>query len=118
MRRLALIPLLLVVLLLGACDDLTGPGSRSLDGEWVTRIDGEEVWMSLRDDRGQIRGSGEWGFDDVSIRGERFDEEVYLIFEFDDFNPIELEGEIRSREIDGRLSGRGLDGDRVSFPRD
>ena len=118
MRRLALLPVLLATLFLGACDDLTAPGSRSLDGQWSARIDGEEVWVSLRDDRGDIRGSGDWGFDDVSVRGERIDSEVYLIFEFDDFNPIELEGEIVSREIDGRLYGSGLEGDRVRFRRD
>jgi hypothetical protein len=118
MRRLALLPLLLAALFFGACDDLTGPGRRSLDGEWSTRIDGEEVWVSLRDDGGEIRGSGEWGFDDIFITGERNDTDVYLIFEFDGFNPIELEGEIVSREIEGRLYGSGFGGERVRFRRD
>lgn len=118
MRRLVLLPLLLAVVLLGACSDLTGPGSRSLEGEWVARIEGEEVWFSARDDRGDIRGSGEWGIDDVYVTGERRDSDVYIVFEFDRFNPIELEGEIRNREIDGRLYGSGYDGVRVRFVRD
>ena len=118
MRKLALLPLLLLTLLITACDDLTGPGRRSLDGEWVARFDGEEVWFSLRDDRGDIRGSGEWGRDDVFVNGDRHDSDVYLVFEFDRFSPIEFEGEIRNREIDGRLYGSGLDGERVRFRRD
>lgn len=118
MRRLALLPLLLAALILGACDDVTGLGGRSLDGEWSARIDGEEVWVSLRDDGGEIRGSGEWGYDDVFVTGERDGSEVYLVFEFDDYNPIELEGAIVSREIDGRLYGSGLEGERVRFRRE
>lgn len=117
MRRFALLPLLLA-LLLGACEDLTGPGGRSLDGEWTARIEGEEVWVSLRDDRGEIRGSGEWGYDNVWVTGERIDSDVYLTFEFDDYEPIELEGTIVSREIEGRLYGSGLEGERIRFRRD
>lgn len=118
MRRLALLPLLLVTLLLGACDDLTGPGGRSLDGDWTARIEGESVWLSLRDDGREIRGSGEWGYDDVYVTGERVDSDIYLVFEFDRYNAIEFEGRITNREIDGRLYGSGLDGERVLFRRD
>ncbi|MQA92683.1 MAG: hypothetical protein GEU90_21080 [Gemmatimonas sp.] len=118
MRRLALLPLLLAALFLGACDDVIGTGQRSLDGEWSARIGGDEVWISLRDDRGDIRGSGEWGFDDVFVTGERYNSDVYLSFEFDRFNPIELEGVIESREIEGTLYGSGLQGERVRFRRE
>lgn len=118
MRRLVLLPLLLAVLFLGACDDITGPGSRSLDGRWSTRFDGETIRFSLQDDRGDVRGSGDWGRDDVYVWGERYDSDVYLTFEFDRFSPIEFEGEIRGREIEGRLYGSGLDGERVRFRRD
>lgn len=118
MRRLALLPILLVTLLLGACDDLTGPGGRSLDGQWVARVEGEQVWLSLRDDGRDIRGSGEWGYDDIYVSGERRSSDVYLVFEFDRYNPIELEGRINNREIEGRLYGSGLDGERVRFRRD
>lgn len=118
MRRLTFVPLLLTILLLGACEDLTGVGRRSLDGEWTTRFDGEQVWVSLRDDRGDVRGSGEWGWDEVFVSGERFDSDVYLVFEFDRYSPIEFEGEIRGGEIEGRFFGSGLDGERVRFRRD
>ncbi len=74
--------------------------------------------MSLRDDDGEIRGSGEWGYDDVFITGERTGSDLYLEFDFARFNPIELEGNIQNREINGRLYGSGLDGDRVRFYRD
>jgi hypothetical protein len=114
---MALFPLLLA-LLLGACGDLTGLGGRSLDGEWSARIDGEEVWMSLRDDRGEVWGDGEWGWDDVYVSGDRDGSEVYLAFEFDRYRPIEFEGTIRGREIEGRLYGSGLDGRRIRFYRD
>lgn len=118
MRRLALIPLLLLIVALGACTDFTGPGHRALDGEWSARIDGESVWLSLREDRGSIRGSGEWGRDIVYVTGERYGNEVYLQFEFRYFNPIELEGRLASWEIDGRLYGSGYQGERVRFRRE
>ena len=117
MRRIALIPLLLMVVL-GACDDFIGPGHRSLDGDWIARIDGETVEISLRDDDRDIRGSGDWGRDDVHITGERYHDDVYLVFEFNRFNPIELEGRIVSREIEGRLYGSGYHGESVRFRRD
>src|SRR5690606_15393912 len=100
MRRFTLIPLLLLLALVGACDDITGPGSRDLDGEWSARIDGETVWFSLRDSRGDLRGDGEWGYDRIYVDGERFDRDVYLVFEFNGFNPIEFEGRVSSREIE------------------
>ena len=118
MRRVALLPLLLFSLLVGACDDLAGLDGRSVDGEWRARIQGEEVRMSLRDDRGDVRGRGEWGYDDVFITGDRQGSDLYLEFEFDDFNPIEFEGSIANREIEGRVYGSGLDGERVRFYRD
>lgn len=118
MRRLAFIPLLLVVLLLGACTDITGVGSRTLDGRWSARIDGETIWISLRDDRGRIRGSGEWGWDEVYINGDRYGSEVYLYFEFNRYNPIEFEGRISRREFEGRIYGSGYHGERVRFRRD
>ena len=118
MRRLALFPLLLLIVVLGACADATGPGRRALDGDWSARIDGETVWISLREDRGSIRGSGEWGVDDVYVSGERYDSEVRLVFEFSRYNPIELEGRLVSQEIEGRLYGSGYQGELVRFRRD
>ena len=117
MRRLVLIPLLLVVVL-GACTDATGTGRRTLDGEWSARIDGETVWLSLREDGGSIRGSGEWGRDALYITGERYNDEVHLVLEFSRFNPIELEGRLVNRELEGRLYGSGYQGERVRFQRD
>lgn len=118
MRRIALLPLLLLGLLLGACDDLTGLGGRSVEGEWSARIEGEEVWMSLRDDGREVWGSGEWGFDRVSISGERIGSDLVLVFDFAGFNPIEFEGSVLGRELEGRLYGSGYDGERVSFYRE
>lgn len=118
MRRFVLLPMLILTLGVSACEDVTGIGSRSTDGEWSARIDGEDVWISLRDDRGEIRGSGEWGYDDVVLYGERRDDDVFLVFDFDDFNPVELDGVVRNDEIEGRLRGSGYDGERVVFRRD
>jgi hypothetical protein len=118
MRRITMLPLLLLTLLLGACDDVSGLGGRTVDGDWSARIDGEEVWVRLRDSRGEIRGSGDWGFDDVYVTGDRFDSDVYLEFDFDDFNPIEFEGIVRGRELEGRLYGSGLNGEYIRFHRE
>lgn len=118
MRRLTLIPLLLLFGVLGACGDITGPGSRSFDGEWSARVDGEIVWFSLRDSRGDIRGDGEWGYDYIYVDGERFDRDVYLVFEFNRYSRIEFEGRLSSSEIDGRIYGSGFDGKRVRFRRE
>ena len=118
MRRLSIIPLLLLFVLLGACDDITGPGSRSLDGQWSARIAGETVWISLRDSRGVIRGSGEWGYDHIYVDGERFSNDVFLVFDFGRYNPIEFEGRVRNRELEGRVYGSGYHGERVRFRRE
>jgi len=118
MRRLAFLPLLFVSLFLASCDDVSGLGSRDLDGEWVAWVEGEEVWFSVRDNRGSVRGSGEWGFDGIYVTGDRYHSEVWLRFEFGWFNPIEFEGEIRGRELRGRLYGSGYDGVRVRFRRE
>lgn len=117
MRWIVTFPLLLVVLLLAACDNVAGLSGRSIDGEWRARIGGEEVWISLRDQRGEVWGSGEWGFDRVYISGERFESDLYLVFEFDYYNPIEFDGIVRNREIEGRVYGSGLDGEHVRFYR-
>lgn len=118
MRRIFMLPLLILILLLTSCHDLSGLGGRSVDGQWRARLDGEDVWMSLREDRGEIWGFGEWGYDEVYISGERIESEVYLLFEFNRFNPVELEGSIRGREIDGWLHGSGWSGERVRFYRE
>jgi hypothetical protein len=43
---------------------------------------------------------------------------VYLQFEFDGYNPIDFEGIVTGREIDGRLYGSGLSGEYIRFYRD
>jgi hypothetical protein len=118
MPRLALIPLLLLIMVLGACTDFTGPGGRALDGDWSARIDGDLVWLSLREDYDGIRGSGDWGRDVVYVTGERYGNEVYLVIDFRYYNPIEFEGRLVNREIDGRLYGSGYQGERVRFRRE
>lgn len=119
MRRLFIIALLLVMVVLGACHDVAGPGrGGSLDGQWSGQIDGERIWISLRDDRGVVRGSGDWGYDDIDVWGERLSSsEIYLRFDFRRYNPIELEGRIRGSEIEGRLYGSGYQGDRIRLRR-
>jgi len=119
MRKLGIIPLLLLIVVLSACHDIAGPGrGGSLDGQWSGRVDGESIWVSLRDNRGDVRGSGDWGYDRVDVRGERYSSEVYLRFDFRQYNSIELEGRIRGREIEGRLYGSGYDGQRIRLRRD
>lgn len=117
MRGLAFLPLLLVALLFTGCD-VANLVSRDLDGQWVAWVEGEEVWFSVRDDRGRIRGSGEWGFDDIFVSGERWDDDVYLEFDFGFYNPIAFEGEIEGWDLRGRLYGSGFDGQRVRFRRE
>jgi hypothetical protein len=118
MRKFVLFPLLALLFLVG-CSDAVGVGSRSVDGEWTARVDGEDVWMSLREDsRGRVTGSGDWGWDRVYVRGDRRGSDVYLVFEFDRFSPINFDGSLRSGELDGRLTGSGWTGQRVTFRRD
>ena len=117
MRRITIYPLLLLALLLGACDDISGLGRRSVDGDWLARIDGDEVFLTLRDDDGNIWGSGAWGWDEVIVTGDRFDSDVEMQFAFDRYAPIAFEGVVRGNELDGRLYGSGYDGVRVRFDR-
>jgi hypothetical protein len=118
MRSIVIFPLIALLFLVG-CVDAVGVGRGSVDGQWTARVDGENVWMSLREDRqGRITGSGDWGWDPIYIRGDRRGSSVYLVFEFDRFNPISFDGDLRGREIDGRLTGSGYTGVRVTFWRD
>ncbi len=116
MRRLILLPLVLT-LLLGACSDIAGLGGRSTDGDWRATIHGEDVRVSLRDDRGDVWGDGYWGYDDVYVSGDRRGSVVSLRFEFDRYNPIDFDGTVRDRQIEGRLYGSGYNGDYVRFYR-
>jgi hypothetical protein len=107
MRRFVIFPLFALLLLAG-CSDVVGISSRSVDGDWTARVDGETIWVTLREDsRGRITGSGEWGWSQVYVSGDRRGSDVYLIFEFDRFSPVTLDGTLRNREIDGRLQGSG-----------
>lgn len=121
MRRIMmLVPFLLTTLTVAACDDLIGLGLGSVDGEWSTRLEGETVWIHLRDDRGVIRGSGEWGWDDLTVRGDRRGTRVNLLFRFDydEFRPIEFEGSLYAGRLEGRIYGSGYYGERVNFRRE
>jgi hypothetical protein len=117
MRRLVLFPLFALLLLAG-CSDAIGISSRTVDGDWTARVDGETIWVTLREDnRGRITGAGEWGWSEVYVSGDRQGSEVYLMFEFDRFSPVTLEGTLRGREIDGRLRGSGYN-QRITLRRD
>jgi hypothetical protein len=81
MRKFVLFPLVALLFLAG-CSDALGIDGRSANGEWTARVDGENVWVSLREDsRGRITGSGEWGWDDVWVTGDRRGSDIYLVFE-------------------------------------
>lgn len=115
MRRFILLPIL-AVLMLGACSDIAGLGG-SVDGDWRATIGGEDVRVSLRDDGGDIWGNGYWGYDKVYVFGSRSGSGVSLRFEFDGYNPIDLDGTVRRGLIDGRLYGSGYNGDYARFDR-
>jgi len=117
MRRSIIFPLFALLFLVG-CVDSVGVGRSSVDGNWSARVDGENVWVTLREDRGRITGTGDWGWDRVYVRGDRRGSEVFLLFEFDRFSPIQFDGTVRGREIDGRLTGSGYRGEYVTFWRD
>ena len=118
MRKFALLSLLLIGLVLSACDDISGLSGRSVDGNWRTQVDGEEVRVRLYEDAGRITGSGSWGFDRVRVYGDRVGSDIYLEFEFSGFNPIEFEGRVLGSELDGWLHGSGFRGDPATFWRD
>lgn len=117
MRWLRVFLLLVASLLLGACGDVVAIGGRSVEGEWRGTVQGERVWLWLEEDGRQVWGSGEWGYDPVYVSGDHFGSDVYLLFEFDLYTPIELEGVVRGNELEGRLYGSGLAGERVRFHR-
>lgn len=118
MRKFVFFPLVALLFLVG-CSDALGVGRGSVDGQWTARVDGEEVWMTLREDnRGRITGSGDWGWDPIYIRGDRRGSEIYLVFEFDRYSPVNFDGTLRNREIEGRITGSGWRGEYVTFWRD
>lgn len=118
MQRLALLSILLFGLLLSACDDVTGLAGRSIEGTWRARVDGEDVRINLYEDGGRISGTGTWGYDRILIDGDRSGTEVYLEFDFSGYNPIEFEGTVYNREMEGWLHGSGFRGEPTTFWRD
>jgi hypothetical protein len=119
MRRFVFLPFLLIAALFVGCGDATGiGGGRSVQGTWSGTVDREDIFLTLSEDRGQIWGSGSWGFDAITVSGNRAGSEVSLVFEFGRYQPINFQGSIASNRMDGWLTGSGFRGDPAVFWRD
>lgn len=119
MRAVVLLFSLVFAGFLGGCSDAVGiGGGRSVEGPWAATVDREDIFVTLREDRGEIRGSGSWGFDAVTVRGTRAGSDVSLVFEFYEFNPINFQGTIRGDRLEGWLTGSGFHGESATFWRD
>ena len=119
MRRLVLLVLLLATGFLAGCGDVAGiGGGRSLDGDWAGTVDREDVYLTLREDNGTVRGSGYWGPDRVTVYGDRRGADVSFVVEFHGFDPATFEGVVSGDELDGWLTGSGWYSEPVLFWRD
>lgn len=119
MRKLFWLPFLMIAVLLSGCSDATGiGGGDAVSGPWVGTVDREDILVTLTEDRGAIRGSGSWGFDAVTVRGNRAGRDVSLIFEFSEFEPVNFQGTLAGDRMEGWLTGSGFQGEPVSLWRD
>ena len=119
MRGAVLLVFLLLTGFLAGCSDAVGIGlGRSVDGAWAATVDYEDIFVTLTEDRGEIWGSGSWGFDAVRVRGNRAGADVSLVFEFSAYNPINFQGTLRGDRLEGWLTGSGFRGDPATFWRD
>jgi hypothetical protein len=119
MRTATIITMFITLLLATGCEDVSGiGGGRSLSGVWSASVDREDIFVTLTEDRGQIHGSGSWGYDAVTVVGNRAGADVSLVFEFYDFNPINFQGSLAHNRIDGWLTGSGFRGESATFWRD
>lgn len=119
MRNAVLLMILMFAGLSAGCSDAVGiGGGRSVNGSWIATVDREDIYLTLTEDRGQIWGSGSWGYDPVTVNGNRAGSEISLIIDFAAYNPINFQGSIRDNQLEGRLSGSGYRGDGIVFWRD
>lgn len=119
MRRAVLLVFLMIPVFLAGCSDAVGIGGvRSIEGPWAATVDREDIFVTLSEDRGEIWGSGSWGFDAVTVRGNRAGSDVSLVFEFVEFNPINFQGSLRGDRLEGWLTGSGFRGEPATFWRD
>lgn len=119
MRRVILLLVLLSPFVIAGCGDVTGvAGGRSVSGVWSGTVDREDIFLTLTEDRGRIQGSGSWGFDAVTVTGNRAGSDISLVFEFFDFEPINLQGTVSGNTIEGWLTGSGFRGDPATLWRD
>jgi hypothetical protein len=119
MRRVVLVPMLVLAAVLGGCDDVTGiGGGRSVEGQWSGTVDREDIFLTLSEDDGRIHGSGSWGPDAITVDGTRSGSDVSLVFEFSDFDPANLQGEIANDRIEGWVTGSGYRDEPATLWRD
>ena len=119
MRRVFFLPLLLIAAILGGCDDVTGVGGgRNVEGRWSGTVDREDIYLTLVEDNGRIHGSGTWGPDPMTVDGTRSGSDLSLVFEFSEFSPVSLQGEIRNDRIEGWVTGSGYRDEPATLWRD
>ena len=119
MRAFAVIPILLIAMLTTGCGDATGiGGGRAVTGIWSGVVEREDIFLTLTEDRGQITGSGNWGFDAVTITGNRAGSDVSLNFQFFEYEPINFQGRMSNDRMEGWLTGSGFRGEAATFWRD
>lgn len=119
MRRVLLLPMLLIAAFLAGCSDVTGiGGGRSVEGQWAGTVDREDIFMTLSEDNGRIHGSGTWGPDVITIDGTRSGSNVSLVFEFSEYEPVNLQGSISNDRIEGWVTGSGYRDEPATLWRD
>lgn len=119
MRHAVMLAILMIAGLFAGCSDAVGiGGGRSVNGSWSGTVDREDIYLTLTEDRGQIWGSGSWGYDAVTVSGNRAGPEISFVVDFAAYNPVNFQGTIRNNQLEGWLTGSGYRGDGVVFWRD
>lgn len=128
MRRSRCLPLLVLALLAGACDNPSEPTTTfSVLGQWATpAADSLSIVMTLSETARQIHGAGSWvsatRVDAFRVSGARFEDEISLHMEFSDRPGVAFQGQFQNSPRDttlltGKLYGGLYRGTGIVFVR-
>jgi hypothetical protein len=114
MRRFAVVPIMALALLLGACRDSTGPRSATMTGSWSGSSGGVTLNMILSEGSGgAITGTGsiagEGGSLALTISGTHPHPNVGLTLASPGFDPMNFAGTfVNNNLVSGTLNGSGF----------